>query len=126
MCLMPRTLRGTRGSRSVRPVQDLMPANEPAFHEAKLGSTRLQDLGLTLTGSPLEPILNEFEAELQRAGIGRLRPRFYLSTEWGVPFATVAIAIPFYLARSDLTALHAKRAGYVEGLSRWDILRYLR
>jgi hypothetical protein len=69
-------------------------------------------LGLALTGSPLEPILKEFEAELQRTGIRRLRPRFYLSTEWGVPFGTVAIAIPFYLARSDLTALHAKRAGY--------------
>jgi hypothetical protein len=103
-----------------------MPANEPAFHEAKLGSTRLQDLGLALTGSPLEPILKEFETELQRRGIRRLRARFYLSTEWGVPFGTVAIAIPFYLARSDLTALHAKRAGYVEGSSRWDILRYLR
>jgi hypothetical protein len=103
-----------------------MLANEPSFHEAKLGSTRLQDLGLALTGSPLEPILKEFEAELKRAGIRRLRPRFYLSTEWGVPFGTVAIAIPFYLARSDLTALHLQRAGYVEGLSRRDILRYLR
>jgi Putative zinc-binding metallo-peptidase len=103
-----------------------MPATESSFHEAKLGSTRLQDLGLTLAGSPLEPILKEFETELARAGIRRLRPRFYLSTEWGVPFGTVAVAIPFYLARSDLTALHAKRAGYVEGLSRWDILRYLR
>jgi hypothetical protein len=103
-----------------------MPANEPAFQEAKLGSTRLQDLGLSLTGSPLEPIIQEFEAELRRVGIGRVRPRFYLSTEWGVPFGTVAIAIPFYLARPDLTALHFQRAGYVEGLSRWDILRYLR
>src|SRR5207245_10444900 len=64
--------------------------------------------------------------ELLRVGIRRLQPRFYLSTEWGGPFGTIAIAIPFYLARSDLTALHGKRAGYVEGLSRWDILRYLR
>jgi hypothetical protein len=103
-----------------------MPADEATFHEAKLGSTRLQDLGLTLRGSPLEPILHELEAELQRVGIQRLRPRFYLSTEWGVPFGTVAIAIPFYLARPDLTALHAKRAGYVEGFSHADILRYLR
>jgi hypothetical protein len=103
-----------------------MAANESSFHEAKLGSTRLQDLGLTLAGSPLESILKEFEAELTRAGIRRLHPRFYLSTEWGVPFGTVAIAIPLYLARPDLTALHFKRAGYIEGLSRWDILRYLR
>ena len=62
------------------------------------------------------------------AGIGltRVRPRFYLSTEWGVPFETVAIAIPFYLARPDLTALHAERVGHVEGFDRADILRYLR
>jgi hypothetical protein len=55
-----------------------------------------------------------------------VRPHFYLSTEWGVPFGTVSIAIPFYLARQDLTALHAERGGFVEGTSRADILRYLR
>jgi hypothetical protein len=38
----------------------------------------------------------------------------------------VAIAIPFYLARPDLTALHAERVGHVEGFDRADILRYLR
>jgi len=46
--------------------------------------------------------------------------------EWGVPFETVAIAIPFYLARPDLTALHAERVGHVEGFDRADILKYLR
>ena len=61
-----------------------------------------------------------------RIGLTRVRPRFYLSTEWGVPFETVAIAIPFYLARPDLTALHAERVGHVEGFDRADILRYLR
>ena len=43
-----------------------------------------------------------------------------------MPFETVAIAIPFYLARPDLTALHAERVGHVEGFDRADILRYLR
>jgi hypothetical protein len=43
-----------------------------------------------------------------------------------VPFGTVAIAIPFYLASPDLTRLHAERTGHVEGLGRADILRYLR
>ena len=43
-----------------------------------------------------------------------------------MPFETVAIAIPFYLARPDLTALHAERTGHVEGFDRADILRYLR
>ena len=96
------------------------------FHESPPGATPIRDLNLTIVGSPLEPILEEFRRELEAARIRRVRPRFYLSTEWGVPEGTVAIAIPFYLARPDLTALHAERAGYVEGSGRNDVLRYLR
>jgi hypothetical protein len=100
---------------------------EPArFHESNLWSTPIRDFGLTIRGTPLEPILEEFQGELRRIGLTRVRPRFYLSTEWGVPFETVAMAIPFYLARPDLTALHAERVGHVEGFDRADILRYLR
>jgi hypothetical protein len=100
---------------------------EPArFHESNLWSTPIRDLGLTIEGTRLEPILAEFIEEVRQAGITRVRPRFYLSTEWGVPFETIAIAIPFYLARPDLTALHAERVGHVEGFDRADILRYLR
>jgi hypothetical protein len=95
------------------------------FPEAALNSP-LRDLGLQIEGTRLEPILAEFDRELDRVGLGSLRPEYYLSTEWGVPFETVAIAIPFYLARPDLTALHAERVGHVEGFDRADILRYLR
>jgi hypothetical protein len=90
------------------------------------GSTRLRDLGLTITGTPLDEVLQAFQAELRQRGITRVQPQFYLSTEWGVPFGTVSIAIPFYLARLDLTELHAVRAGHIEGAGRADILRYLR
>ncbi|MBA3660066.1 MAG: hypothetical protein H0W67_10755 [Gemmatimonadales bacterium] len=96
------------------------------FHEGNLWSTPIRDLGLRIEGTRLEPIITEFERELESVAITRLRPRCYLSTEWGVPFETIAIAIPFYLARPDLTALHAERDGYVEGFDRADILRYLR
>jgi hypothetical protein len=96
------------------------------FHEAVYRSKAIRDLGLTIAGSSLESILMEFQAEIRRVGLGKIEPRFYLSTEWGVPDGTVAIAIPFYLARPDLTALHAERGGYVEGTNRSDILRYLR
>jgi hypothetical protein len=103
-----------------------MPAQDP--HEQGLDPWELpiRDLGLAIAGSPLEPILEEFNAELSRIGIHRVRPRFYLSTEWGVCEGTVAIAIPFYLTRSDLTAFHADRIGHVEGVGRADVLRYLR
>ena len=100
-----------------------MPAAPPArmpFREAL--QTPIKDLGLTIEGTRLEPILKEFEAELDRAGI-RLRPKFYLSTEWGVPFGTVSMAIPFYLARPDLTEIQAERVGVVEGFNRTDIVR---
>jgi len=102
-----------------------MAKEEPPFREASR-STAIRDLGLKIEGTRLEPICRDFLAELERAGIRRLRPRLYLSTEWGVPSDTVSIAIPFYLTRDDLTALHAERTGHVEGFSRADILRYLR
>jgi hypothetical protein len=89
-------------------------------------TTPLRDLKLRLEGTPLGAVVDEFRGELRRAGVERVRPRFYLSTEWGVPFGTVAVAIPFYLASADLTRLHAERAGYVEGADRDDLLRYLR
>jgi hypothetical protein len=103
-----------------------MAADAVRFHESNLWSTPIRDLGLTIAGTRLEPILAEFEGELRAIDLTRVRPRFYLSTEWGVPFETVAVAIPFYLARPDLTALHVERVGHIEGFDRADILRYLR
>jgi hypothetical protein len=103
-----------------------MHAEPSRFQESNLWSTPIRDLGLRIEGTRLEPILAEFERELRNVGITRLKPRWYLSTEWGVPFETIAIAIPFYLARPDLTALHAEKVGHIEGFNRADILRYLR
>jgi Putative zinc-binding metallo-peptidase len=94
--------------------------------ERQLLGARFRDLGLAIAGSRLEPGVAAFQRELERAGVVRLKPHFYLSTEWGVPFGTVSIAIPFYLARTDLMALHLKQVGFLEGAGRGDLLRYLR
>ena len=102
-----------------------MPERDP-FREQNWSTVPIRDLGLTVEGTPLEPILQEFRKELLAAGITRLRPHFYLSTEWGVPFGTVSIAIPFYLARPELVELQEKNTGHVEGMGRAEILRYLR
>ena len=102
-----------------------METQAPAFQESHF-SRPIRDLGLRIEGTRLEPVLAEFDEELARAGIHRVRPRWYLSSEWGVPFGTVAIAIPFYLASRELTELHAERTGHVEGLGRADLLRYFR
>ena len=103
-----------------------MSSHEASFQERSQYATPIQDLGLTIAGTWLEPIIAEFKIELERAGIRKIQPRFYLSTEWGVGTGTVAIGIPFYLARPDLTTLHAERIGHIEGFNRADILRYLR
>src|SRR4051812_36347836 len=105
-----------------------MPGNEFTLSDQMQGRRVLPipELGLLIADSALEPVLLEFEAELNRVGMTKLRPRFYLSTEWGVCEGTIAIAIPFYLATPELTAIQMERVGHVEGASRADLLRYLR
>jgi hypothetical protein len=87
---------------------------------------RICDFRLQIQGGPLEGILASFEAELAEIGIRRLRPRYYLSDEWGVPDGTVAIAIPFYLADIRLRSIQARRGVLFEGIDEADVLRYLR
>jgi len=96
------------------------------FQEANVRGTPIRDLHLKIEGTRLEPIIDEFRQELARVRIEKIRPHFYLSTEWGVPFGTIAIGIPFYLAHPDLLAMHTQHVGHVEGFNRADILRYLR
>lgn len=103
-----------------------MDPSTPPFQESPPGDRPIRDLGLQIEGTDLAPVIAELERELEAVGLRRVHPHFYLSTEWGVPFGTVAVAIPFYLARADLAALHAERTGLVEGLGRLDLLRYLR
>ena len=101
-----------------------MPA--PLFRESNLFQTPIRDLGLDIEHTRLAPLIAQFEQELTDYRITQFRPRFHLSTEWGVPFGTIVIGIPFYLARPDLTQLHGEEIGHIEGFNARDILRYLR
>lgn len=94
----------------------------------KLGFDKLpiRDLGLKIEGTRLAPLVEKFKEELRQAGVVAVRPNFYLSTDWGVPFPSVSIGIPFYLARPELLAMHTNLVGHVEGLHDADILRYFR
>ena len=100
-------------------------SSSQGFRESNLFGAPIRDLGLKIAGTRLEPVIDEFRAELAQRAL-RVAPRFHLSTEWGVPFGTVVIGIPFYLAHPDLTALHGEQVGHIEGFNRTDILRYLR
>jgi hypothetical protein len=66
-------------------------ASASPFQESHLWSTPIRDLGLTIAGTPLEPVLAQFQQELERVGIRRLKPDFHLSTEWGVSFDSISI-----------------------------------
>lgn len=103
-----------------------MPGEPINFREQSFRKKPIRDLQLAIEGTRIEPLVKTFEQELLAVGLTRLRPRFYLSTEWGVPFGTIAIGIPFYLAHPDLIAVHAQEVGHIEGYSDTDILKYIR
>lgn len=102
-----------------------MTTPEP-FHETRAWRQPIRDLGLRIEGTRLEPLLDRLRAELAALGLRHVHPRFYLSSEWGVPSETIAVAIPFYLASEELTRVHEQHSGLVEGIDDEDILRYLR
>ena len=87
---------------------------------------RICDFDLRIEGTPLGRVIERFLKELEGRGIVRLRPKFYLSDEWGVPEGTVAIGIPFYLADERLLRVQNIRGGGAEGTTEDEILRYLR
>ncbi len=89
-------------------------------------ATPIRELGLKLTDSPLKELITEFQRELELIGIRHLKPDFYLSSEWGVPFESISIGIPFYLAQSALVDIHSQHVGHLEGVGRAELFRYLR
>jgi hypothetical protein len=101
-------------------------ASPQRFRESNLFGAPIRDLKLTIDGTRLAPVIEEFRGELAQSGIIKVIPRFHLTTEWGVPFGTVVIGIPFYLAHPDLVELHGEQVGHIEGFNHTDILRYLR
>jgi hypothetical protein len=102
-----------------------MAPTKNTFQESSLFESPIRDLKLAIEGTPLAAVIAAFRQELRDKAI-RVAPVFHLSTEWGVPFGTIVIGIPFYLARPDLTELHGERVGHIEGFNPQDILRYLR
>ena len=90
--------------------------------DALLGR-RISELGLTLGGTPIEPLVSKLYDELAAKGL-RFRPPVYLSDEWGCPDGTPRIGVPFYLADARLAKLEEEHASSVE--SERDIMRFLR
>jgi hypothetical protein len=86
---------------------------------AELGDEALLDrkisqLGLTLTGTPLEGYVKQLHDELSQKGL-TFHPPCHLGDEWFVPVGIPAIFIPFFLVHERLRKLEAGMMLEVEG-----------
>jgi hypothetical protein len=75
---------------------------------------RFCDLGLKLSDSAVATQVTRLLGELAAKGI-RLRPDFWLATDWFSPDDVAGIAIPFYVAHPRLARLEQTQLGEVEG-----------
>jgi hypothetical protein len=100
-------------------------ARADADERERLLRSQIGELGLKIAGSRLEPLVAELYRELEAAGID-LKPRVYLSDEWGCPDGMPLIGIPFYLADARLSSLQKEILESIEAESDAEILAYLR
>ena len=91
----------------------------------RLLDLRLSDLGLQIPGSALQPRIERVCDEVAARGL-RIKPTFWLSTDWFTPEGGTGMAVPFYLAHPRLIRLHRNMGADVEGASRDWCLRILR
>src|SRR5687767_4052701 len=91
----------------------------------RLLRSRINELGLKVEGSRLEPLVRQLHDELEQAGIG-LKPRVYLSDEWGCPDGVPLIGVPFYLVDERLSLLQKELLESIEAESDREIMAYLR
>lgn len=101
------------------------PADDWHTEREKLLQSKLCELGLKLEGTRLEKIVEGLYEELETAKI-RLKPKVYLSDEWGCPEGLPIIGIPFYLADEKLSRIEDEIMEGIEAESDEEILRYLR
>jgi hypothetical protein len=87
--------------------------------------SRIDELGLTIEGSRLAPLVTQLYEELGRAGVD-LRPKVFLSDEWGCPEGIPVIGIPFYLADPRLSRLELEVMDNIEAETDREIMAYLR
>lgn len=85
---------------------------------------KISDLSLKIQGTGLEALISNLYQELEKAGIS-LKPKTYLSDEWGCPHGVPVIGIPFYLADPELCKLECRLTG-IEAENKAEMMMYLR
>ena len=79
----------------------------------ELLNTPINELGLQVENSPLEPFTQRLYRELAGKKL-KFRPEFYLTDGWGCPDEVPVIGIPFYLADKRLTRIEEEQTGEIE------------
>jgi hypothetical protein len=93
--------------------------------EEELLDQRICDLGVSLTGTPVEGRIDRLYRELRSRGIN-FRPHIWLSDDWFSPDGVPGFAIPFYLAHPRLVRLERSQMLEVEGGTESWCLRIMR
>ena len=83
--------------------------------DEQLLDLRMNQLGVSIEGSHLEPRIAALQAELDARGLASFVPHFWLSAEWFSPDGVPGVAIPFYLAHPRLERLERSQMLEVEG-----------
>jgi hypothetical protein len=78
--------------------------------EEALLSRKIRELPLRIEGTHLEQLIIQLYRELGAAGIS-LRPKAYLSNDWGCPNKVPIIGIPFFLADPRLGRIKTSLTG---------------
>jgi hypothetical protein len=82
--------------------------------DEELLERKISQLGLTLEGTTLQPLIEQLYAELDQKGLA-FRPPCHVGDEWFVPVGIPAIFVPFFLVHDRLRALERKMILEVEG-----------
>jgi len=82
--------------------------------DEQLLERRISSLGLTLEGTPLQPLIQQLYNELSARGLA-FYPPAHIGDEWFVPIGIPAIFVPFFLVHDRLRALERSMMLEVEG-----------
>jgi hypothetical protein len=86
---------------------------------------KISQLGLTLAGTPLQPLVQQLYDELTAKGLV-FHPPCHIGDEWFVPVGIPAIFVPFFLTHERLRKLERSMMLEVEGESPEWFMRLMR
>ncbi|MBN1818568.1 MAG: putative zinc-binding metallopeptidase [Sedimentisphaerales bacterium] len=101
------------------------PIHWESLPDEEILQLRIKDLGLRITDSPLEPLIERMYSELEERGLC-FQPSCYLADEWLCPDKEPIIGIPFCLAHPRLKKIEFDMMYEVEGGDEQSCMRLLR